>query len=129
MRFMSRKRFLLPESDILATETTQRLKAGILARIYLIFFWCTVVWQHDSGMTPSAKTGFKVNDGLWFGTEAVHHHGMGGLLPHEISLIEQRTRLTLCQGDTVYHGGISERPKRHWKKLGCVATWKHQRRE
>lgn len=78
MRFMSRKQFLLPATDILATETTQRLKAGILARIYLLFFWCTVVWQHDSGaVTPSAKTGFKVNDSLWFGPETVHHHGMG----------------------------------------------------
>lgn len=65
-------------------------------------------------------------DGLWFGTETVHHHG-GARLPQEGSLIEQRTRLTLCQGDTIYHGakgdeeeagarGSSETPAKSGKK-------------
>lgn len=44
--------------------------------------------------------------------------GGGGGLPQESSLIEQRTRLTLCQGDTIYHGAISEtkgRPGGNWQ--------------
>lgn len=47
-------------------------------------------------------------DGERFGEpETVHHHGEGRKSPPEISLLEQRTRLILCQGDTIYHGVIS----------------------
>lgn len=43
-------------------------------------------------------------------------------LPQEISLIEQRTRLTLCQGDTIYHGVISERPKGDEEETGACGN-------
>lgn len=43
--------------------------------------------------------------------------GEGG--PPEIPLMEQRTRLILRQGDTIYHGVISGRPKEETQeKLG-----------
>lgn len=60
MKMRFRKRFVLPESEILATEVTPRLKAGILARIFLIFFCCQTAAQQRRRDT-SAKTGFKAN--------------------------------------------------------------------
>lgn len=41
---------------------------------------------------------------------SAHHHG--GWLPRETSQTEQRTCLTLCQGDGVYHGSILRETKR-----------------
>lgn len=51
----------MPESEILAFEATHRLKAGILARIFLIFFRCAAVLAAQQRRDASAKTGFKAN--------------------------------------------------------------------
>lgn len=109
---------MLPESEILAFEATHRLKAGILARIFLIFFRCAAVLAAQQRRDASAKTGFKANGwSLVRNRDSPSSRGVGGL-PQESSLIEQRTRLTLCQGDTIYHGAISEtkgRPGGTWQ--------------
>lgn len=62
MKMRFRKRFVLPESEILATEATHRLKAGTLARIFLMFFCCAAVLAaQQRRREASAKTGFKAN--------------------------------------------------------------------
>lgn len=130
MKMRFRKRFVLPESEILATEATHRLRAGILARTFLIFFCGAAVWQHSSSSSSrdaSAKTGFKANGwSVVWNRDSPSSRG-GAVATGELTnrakdtfnIVPSRHHLSRCNFR-------DQRETR--RKLERGAGWKHQQR-